>query len=119
MQTKNIYRQLTLENGLRLVIADLSRNYFGDYHHVRLEISFALPCTDGSSGGEPAMMQRVVEKMGVPSAEVDLAKESLVRDFLNSSLSYLSLPDFPSRLTAACSARQRKVSACYGRGQGL
>ncbi len=116
MQYKDIYRQLTLENGLQIVIVDLSRNYFGDYCHVRLEICCALSRDEGMSGADTAVMRRIVEKMGVPSAEVEAAKESLVKDFLNNSISYLSLPDFPKRLSVACSVRQGKAFVGYGRG---
>lgn len=121
MQVADIYKQMLLENGVEIIITDLTRSYFGDYHLVRLEITCRADARACSCGGETANTspvqgaeyRRIVEKMGVPSAEVETARESLVRDFLNNSLAYLSSPDFPAKLAGAVSRQLKKAQPSY------
>ncbi len=116
MQSAQVYRQVVLENGVEIVARDLTRNYFGDYHLVRLEITF------GSSGSgeelhgcdaQKPSFRKVVEKMGVPTCDVEAVKESLVENFLAHSLAYLSAPDFPEKLAASAHLQPKKVKHRY------
>lgn len=124
MQTKEPFRQLTLDNGLEIIINDLTRAYFGDYNLVRLEIvcqfqrrssvNVEEKAADPVVPGESApLYRRVLEKMGVPSSLVAQSKEALINDFLQNSLSYLTDPQFPAKLTSACSAGTKKTPRCY------
>lgn len=118
MQPSGFYRQLVLDNGLEIIVRDMSRVYFGDYHRVRLAITCrpidmnmrygALASTD-----PVPEFHRVVEKMGVPSAEVEMVRESLVRDFLNNSLQYLSATDFPAKLAASAARKPKAVKRLF------
>lgn len=114
MQPADIYRRMVLDNGLEIVITDQSRVYFGDYHLVRLEII----CRAGRAGavaiaGPGAELRRVVERMGVPSAAVEAARESLVNDFLSTSLTYMNAPDFPAKLASITLKQAKKVTPRY------
>jgi len=115
LQPADIYRQMSLDNGLEIIIRDLSRVYFGDYHLVRLEITcrtgkgFATDDDIGLSGDVPAEFRRIVEKMGVPSSEIEAARELLIQDFLSNSLAYLSAADFPVKLARSVSRQSKKI----------
>jgi len=51
--------------------------------------------------------------MGVPSAEVEMVRESLVRDFLNNSLKYLSAADFPAKLAESAASKPKAVKRFF------
>lgn len=122
MQPADIYRRMVLDNGLEIVISDRTRVYFGDYHLVRLEITCRTGEGAGPGEGAPpeavaglvAEFSRVVERMGVPSAAVESARESLVNDFLATSLAYLNAPDFPAKLAHATLRQPKKITHQYG-----
>lgn len=121
MQSADIYRQIILKNGIEIIVRDFTRNYFGDYHLVRLEITCRANAGEGSCVGDAvsspgvqeAVFRKVVEKMGVPSSDVEAAKESLVQNFIAHSLTYLSAPDFPAKLAASTSLQSKKVKHRY------
>jgi len=115
VQPADIYSQLKLDNGLEIIIRDLTRVYFGDYHLVRLEIVCRMgkdsetDAAFGPTGDNPAEFRRIVEKMGVPSAEIEAARELLIQDFLSNSLAYLSAADFPAKLARSVSRQPKKI----------
>jgi len=114
LQSSGFYRHLVLDNGLDILVRDMTRVYFGDYHRVRLAITcrptgmMKLHGVLDSTDPVPEF-HRVVEKMGVPSAEVEMVRESLVRDFLNNSLKYLSAADFPAKLAESAARKPKAV----------
>jgi len=96
----------------------MTRVYFGDYHRVRLEIicrpTNLTKLNRVLDSADPVPeFKRVVEKMGVPSTEVAMVRESLVRDFLNNSLKYLSAPDFPAKLVESAARKPKVVKHFY------
>ena len=113
MQTVDIYRQMSLDNGLEIIIRDLTRVYFGDYHLVRLEIicrsSSGGVETITSSAAAPVEFRRIVERMGVPSAEIETVRDVLIQDFLNNSLAYLNAADFPAKLAQSVLRQPKKI----------
>lgn len=118
MQPSELYRQLLLDNGLEILVRDMSRVYFGDYHRVRLEITCRL--TDVTHlnaivdfADSFPEFRRIVEKMGVPSAEVEAARETLVQDFLDNSLKYLSAADFPAKLAESAARKPKAVKRFF------
>lgn len=98
-----------LENGVSYRIEDQSVRYFGDYHHVRLVVTFSFPCDERvlpsgeslpdvrRSLGETITFRRILSRMGVPSSDLDRTRQELIDSFFSSSIPYLSRPDFPSR----------------------
>ena len=118
MQSSGFYRQLILDNGLEILVRDMTRVYFGDYHHVRLAIICRPTEMDKLYGAPDSTdlvpeFHRVVEKMGVPSAEVEVVRESLFRDFLNNSLKYLSAADFPEKLAESAARKPKAVKRFF------
>jgi hypothetical protein len=98
-----------LSNGLTVSIYDGTKVYFGDYHHVRVRIICSLddPAVDSLSfdsddiTATPVLYTRTLEKMGVPSAEVESVIKALLKDFELNSEPYISLPDFPKKIIAS------------------
>jgi len=96
----------TLANGLKVSIYDLTRVYFGDYHHVKLKIICSLDhdaadwqkhCPE-SVDLRSISYSRILEKMGVSSEEIDSVRKSLLSDFTRNSLPYIASADFPGKL---------------------
>lgn len=109
MNSRKLLHTLTLSNGLTVSIYDLTKVYFGDYHHVRLTID----CTFADSADEMApgcpvktearlvTYSRTLAKMGVPSKDAESVKSALLNDFQLNSLPYISSPEFPGKMLQA------------------
>jgi hypothetical protein len=70
---------------------------------------------DQSANTSPvAVYRRVLEKMGVPSAEVENVKEQLIADFEHTSLPYLQSSSFPEKLAALTKSPVKIRSVPYG-----
>lgn len=120
MQT---YRVFKLENDLEVRLFDRTRNYYGDFHHVLLDVQCEveidlLAAKDGLSaevlsslGGERLIYRRTLDKMGVPSGEVAAVREHLVANFVRHSLPYFSTPFFVERFALAELHKRQKRSA--------
>jgi len=96
----------TLSNGLKVSLYNLTRVYFGDYHHVRVKIICSLDsdavdwqqyCTEDVDP-RSISYSRIIEKMGVPSAEVDSVTKCLLSDFDCNSLPYIASTEFLKKL---------------------
>ena len=106
-----------LDNGIEISFSDGSNRYFGDYHRVCVvvTISYALDqLTDDelrlraiAAYGEQINLEKRLERMGVPSAEVEQTRNALVDDFMRHASTYLSRPDYPRLLIAAELSKQR------------
>ena len=105
-----------LANGLQIRFAELSNRYFGDYHRVCVQATIVcrlrdLPAaTPEQAGfrrlaietfGEELSIARRLERMAVPSADVDAVRDSLVQDYLRHAAAYLARPGTPRSLVAA------------------
>lgn len=87
----------TLPNGLKLNYSDTSRRYYGDYHRVCIEIQCALP-QEAYGRWHPF---KKLERMGVESSRLQLAKQELLDSFTRMILPYLQRTDFPERFEVA------------------
>src|SRR5512138_3503782 len=121
MQT---YRVFKLENDLEVRLFDRTRNYYGDFHHVALDVQCEveidlLAVKYGLSaealsplGGDRLIYRRTLDKTGVPSGEVDAVREHLVANFVRHSLPYFSAPFFVERFALAeVRKRQKRFAA--------
>lgn len=116
MKTENSIepvRHERLPNGLDLTFYDLSNRYFGDYHHVCIEVrcrivlekAFFASDADPQATynmalkhlGETVEFRRVLTRMGVPGAEVLRVVDELIEGFRQTSYAYLQDPDFAER----------------------
>lgn len=111
---------MLLDNGVTIAIRDFTKVYFGDYFLVWLEVTCQAPdaglacaAETSATAAQGAVFRRVLKKMGVPSAEIETAKETLVRDFLDNSLAYISSADFPAKLASSALLKPAKVSHKY------
>jgi len=97
---------LNLSNGLLISIYDQTKVYFGDYHHVRVKIictldSAAFACKQFCPENvdlRSMSYTRTLEKMGVPSEDIESVKKTLLDDFDRNSLPYISSADFPKKM---------------------
>lgn len=106
-----------LDNGLEISFSDGSNRYFGDYHRVCVvaTISYALDqladddlrLRATAAYGEQIKLEKRLERMGVPSAEVEQTRNALVDDFMRHASTYLSRPDYPRLLIAVELNKQR------------
>lgn len=106
MSSDKFLNTLKLSNGLTVSIYDRTKIYFGDYHHVKIVIycsfdtaaaAMALSCPD-EIDLRSVSYSRTLEKMGVPSVDVDTVIKSLLHDFHLNSLPYISSQEFPKKL---------------------
>ncbi len=105
------FRTERLDNGIEVTFVDLSNRYFGDYCRVRVEIRLSVPRPDRD---DPLVKSHVLERMAVPSADVEAERNRLVDDYWRHAGRYLTHADYPARLLAAASASRRR-----GHLQGL
>lgn len=115
-----LLRETTLENGLTVRFSNASKPYFGDFHHVKLEIAcevllsaryFATEAELHDACrrlGTSVVYRRTIEKMGVPTAEVDTVLGRLIASFVANSLPYLASTTFAPRFILAELAKVRK-----------
>lgn len=107
---KKLIRELVLPNGLTVDIFDRTHRYFGDYHHVKIEFNCTVPVLSElfeqqsqfdearSLVGETVLYKRLEERMGVPSADISMAQERLITNFIEHSLPYVSSDQFPRKI---------------------
>ena len=115
-------KPLHLANGLILRFTDRSRRYFGDYHHVRIQVQSSIPLLPDYFVsretyeharrilGDEISYSLVLERMGVAGEEIPRVKELLVTHFTETSVNYLSRPLFPQRSVARAYAQRRARS---------
>jgi hypothetical protein len=119
---KTCVKKIDLSATATVTIFDTTRRYYEDYHLVRLEIECKVPLReDYFSGpekmaeahrilGDCAVYRRTIEKMGVPYAEIDQAREKLIDSFMANALPYLADEKFPRKfvLSELTKAEEKK-----------
>ena len=105
MGSLELLHMLNLSNGLLISIYDQTKVYFGDYHHVRVKIICTLDSAAACKQFCPENVDlrsmsytRTLERMGVPSEDIESVKKTLLDDFDRNSLSYISSADFPKKM---------------------
>lgn len=106
MQSDRDITKIKLSSGNILTVYDQTKVYFGDYYHVKLSIKGDISSPDAA---KTAVYHRILEKMAVPSANVDTAIKTLLAEFAGSSLQYLNSPDFVEKFIAASTSRKATV----------
>ena len=122
-ETGKIIRRLKLDNGMELTVYDRSKIMAGDRWLVELLCEAYIPITEkfwqrvpaGDAGHLPAVRKMLGEKLVFASTRkhnfVDIKDreqvlEEMVRRLYDSTLEYLSRPNFPLRLF------QKQYSEC-------
>jgi len=120
--------EIPLKNGLTLCFRHRSHRYFGDYHHIEVDVICEIPITEEHFTshaefvearavlGQKTLFRRRMEMMGVPSAEVERSVSRVIENFTGHSLPYLSSPSFPRKLinSELATARRQKGSSYTG-----
>lgn len=121
MNSQKLLHTLTLSNGLTVSIYDQTKVYFGDYHHVRVNIV----CSIDAIADETALCwpddfelhsisyTRTLAKMGVPSDDIESATNALLNDFNLNSLPYISSPEFPRKMIQSELANKKPTFRKY------
>ena len=109
----NLIRELHLPNGLTVSFFDHTRQYFGDFHRVKMEITCKIPVLPdyfedrmafdeaGALLGDEVVYTRIQEQMGVPSTEIEKVLNRLVTNFMEHSLTYFASARFPGKAVLA------------------
>jgi len=105
-------RTWRLEKGLVVEVEDESRNYYGDYHHVKLVIRCRIAVKAGhlkALEGSPSYAKvveamgpfveylRVIGKAGVAGKDVASIKDQLLRSFEENALPYFNREGFEAK----------------------
>ncbi|MDH3454907.1 MAG: hypothetical protein OEL80_07135 [Desulfuromonadales bacterium] len=121
-------RQELLANGLQIVFTDESNRYFGDYHRVCVVATIvcnlrdlpaataadeAMCCRAVETFGDQLSVVKRLERMGVPTLEVDQVRTTLIDDFLRHAAAYLSRPEYLRSLVNA-ELNKRPTHRFYG-----
>lgn len=100
---------ITLDSALRITLLDQTRHYFGGYYHVKVLAFCDIPLaqdyfnTDADFTdavvklGASVRFERILEKMAVPESGIESVRGQLTQAFNETTLGYLSAPDFPRR----------------------
>ena len=123
--------QHDLPNRIKLIIEDQSNRYFGDYHRVKLlsrcpicvaaEYFSASPDPHAAAQaaqrilGQEVLYEKSLERMGVPSHELERTKQELLDQFLQINQSYLARDDFPARFIAMKLREKQQTNLSGGR----
>jgi hypothetical protein len=104
-----VIEEINLKNGLKVLLIDQTRHYFGGYYCVMLAIHCEIPVTaqyftshatfaDAIKVlGKSIEYRRIAEQMGVARNDSDAVLKRLIDDFKLHSLPYLSSPHFPGK----------------------
>jgi hypothetical protein len=117
--------EFSLPNGLTIVFIDHSRQYFGDIYRVKLEIVCRVPILEqyftdpqefiqaGAILGNTVVYRRMEEQMGVPSSDIEMVLQKLIKNFTDHSLIYFKTDTFPRKIILSEMSKINK----RGRGQ--
>ena len=104
-----IIETITLDSALCITLLDQTRHYFGGYYHVKVLAYCDIPLEQSyfdndaefrdaeEKMGRSVRFERVLEKMAVPEAAIDSVRSQLKQAFHDTTIAYLSVPDFAPR----------------------
>lgn len=104
-----IVETIALNSSLVITLLDQTVHYFGGYFHVKLlafcDIRLDRSCFESDAEyndavakmGPSLRFERVLEKMAVPEPGIESVRAQLIKAFHDTTLSYLSAPDFAHR----------------------
>ena len=122
---KTLVREIPLTNGLTVRFYDATRRYFGDYHQVRVTISFEVPlCADlfeDAATHESAVKLlgpqvnyvKEIEHQGVPTLATAETLEKVIQHFIDNSLAYFETEAFPKKFVHAELNKVRGKAKAY------
>lgn len=120
-----VLTQETLENGLLLSYEDHSNRYFGDYHRVCVRVVFTveinaalLPDAEQLALaqrhlGESVRYEKDLQRMGVPTAQVESVRDALIDQFRTTTRAYVACTAFPRQFVVRRLTERRQRSSAY------
>ncbi len=114
-----------VSSDLAVTFHDQTRHYFGGYYHVRVLVFCDIQLlshyfthdseydTARKLLGESVRFERILEKMAVPTADVEKVRDHLVDTFRSTAIHYLSRPEFPGSVVLA-EFRKHSVKSIRG-----
>ena len=97
-----------LGNGIIVNFIDRSNRYYGDFHRVKIDIIAKFPVNVeqlpeelhalAAASGGMATYERSLEKMGVPSADLENVAKTLIDNFIGTVGCYLEKETFVESL---------------------
>jgi len=123
---QTLIKTMTLDNGLKLEVYDISRKLAGDRWYVGMVAQIDIPLTDSLLANQPlsnypaaeiknamgavVRFQQKRERHYIDEREKDALRHSLTESFIKNTLTYFSRPDFPAKYVfkafQACLKRQ-------------
>jgi hypothetical protein len=100
---------IILDSALSITLLDQTRHYFGGYYHVSVLAYCDIPLEKSYFEYEAEFndairimgpwvrYERILEKMAVPESEIELARRQLIQAFHETTVPFLSVPDFAPR----------------------
>lgn len=115
-------KERRLDNGIALRFVDRSNRYFGDYNRILVEVEIRVPVSKTLPADDPRMpraraqfgetlvVPKTLERMGVPTAELETVRDRMVEDFLKHAVLYMGRPDYPLRLLLVELEKARRIT---------
>jgi preprotein translocase subunit Sec63 len=111
---EKIYEEIVLDNGLKLVVSDLSRKIAADAYVVRMKASILIDVKESIFSpedkkefsfenivkciGDKVIYEHETERNMIMDHEKDQVFEDLVTVFFNTLVKYLAKPSFPKKI---------------------
>lgn len=114
---------ITLDSALCITLLDQTRHYFGGYFHVKVLAYCDIPLKKSyfendaefsdavGKMGTSVRFERVLEKMAVPESGIEPVRSQLTQDFHDTTIAYLSVPDFAPRFVRSEYQKRVKKSS--------
>ncbi len=109
LKMSDVIAVIDVNQYIHLSLCDQTSHYFGGYYHVKVQAYCDVPLVEEffenvekfrdarSRMGELVRFERIIEKMAVPRNEIEAVRNQLVNAFNETTLVYLSAPDFAGR----------------------
>ena len=116
-----IIETITLDSALCITLLDQTRHYFGGYFHVKILAYCDIPLEQSyfENGAEysdavkrmgmSVRFERILEKMAVPESGIETVRTLLTQSFHETTVDYLSTPDFPLRFVRSEYRKRVKI----------
>ena len=129
--TSSTISTIDVNHFIYLTLSDETSHYFGGYYHVKVLAFCDVPLSavffDSNSEfldardlmGDSVRFERTLEKMAVPENEIAHVRSQLVDAFNETTLGYISTPDFAGRFVRSAYLKCRSKKSVSRQFAGL
>lgn len=116
-----IIETIKLDSAICITLLDQTRHYFGGYFHVKVLAYCDIPLEQHyfenaaeysdavTKMGTSVRFERILEKMAVPGSGIESVRNLLTQAFHETTRTYLSTSDFPSRFVRSEYRKRVKI----------